>query len=79
MIFRGGGRESLLPRVANRLGLWDTVPMSKRNLRVVKWLGQVPAIGACTSCDRQWKVPMAALKYLEDARESLRVQFAEHT
>jgi len=68
-----------MPRVANRFGLWDTVRMSKRNLRVVQWLGQVPAIGACTFCDRQLKVPMAALKNLGDARESLRVQFAEHT
>jgi hypothetical protein len=65
--------------VANRFALWDTVGMSKRNLRVVKWLGQVPAIGVCTFCDRQLKVPMSALKNLGDARESLRVQFAEHT
>ncbi len=53
--------------------------MSERNLRVVKWLGQLPAVGVCTFCDRQLKVPMSALKNLGDARESLRVQFAEHT
>jgi hypothetical protein len=64
--------------VANRFGVWDTVRMTKRNLRVVKWLGQVPAIGACTVCDRQFKVPMTSLKSLVDAQDSLRVQFAEH-
>jgi hypothetical protein len=67
-----------MPRVANRFCLWDTVGMTKRNLRVLKWLGQVPAVGTCTVCDRQFKAPMTALKSLTDAQESLRVQFAEH-
>jgi hypothetical protein len=53
-----------------------TVP--KRNLRVVKWLGQVPAIGVCTVCNRQFKVPMTAMKRVADAQESLRLQFTEH-
>ena len=48
--------------VANRFGLWDTVGMTKRNLRVLKWLGQVPAIGVCTVCDRQFQAPMTALR-----------------
>jgi hypothetical protein len=52
--------------------------MQKRNLRVLKWLGQAPAIGVCTSCNREFKVPMTALKRVADAQESLRVQFAEH-
>jgi len=51
---------------------------AKRNLRVVKWLGQVPAIGVCSLCNRQFKVPMTALKRVADAQESLRVQFAGH-
>jgi hypothetical protein len=49
--------------------------MPTRNLRVVKWLGTVPAVGVCTFCDR---VPMTALKRVADAQESLRVQFTEH-
>jgi hypothetical protein len=53
--------------------------MPKRNLMVVKWLGTVPAVGICTFCNRQFKVPMSALKGVADAQESLRVQFAEHT
>jgi hypothetical protein len=52
--------------------------MEKRHLRVVKWLGTTPAVGVCTFCDRQFAVPMAAMKKVHDAQESLRVQFNEH-
>jgi hypothetical protein len=53
-----------------------TVP--KRNLRVVKWAGTVPAIGLCTFCNRQFKVPLDSMKRIADAQESLRVLFTEH-
>jgi hypothetical protein len=53
-----------------------TVP--KRNLRVLKWQGQVPAIGVCTLCNRIFKVPPTAMKRVADAQESLRIQFTEH-
>ncbi|HWY52983.1 MAG TPA: hypothetical protein VNZ03_00865 [Terriglobales bacterium] len=52
--------------------------MQKRNLRVLKWLGTIPAVAVCTSCNLEFKVPMTALKRVADAQESLRVQFAEH-
>jgi len=52
--------------------------MAKRNLRVVKWLGTVPAVGRCTSCNREFKVSMTDLKRITEAQESLRRQFAEH-
>src|SRR5580692_366022 len=52
--------------------------MQKGNLRVLRWLGQVPAIGVCTFCNRECKAPMAALKRVSDAQESLKVQFAGH-
>ncbi len=52
--------------------------MPKRNLRVVKWVRTIPAIGVCTFCDRQFKIPMTAMKKVSDAQESLRVQFTEH-
>jgi hypothetical protein len=51
--------------------------MEKRRLRVLKWLGTVPAVGTCTSCNREFKIPMTAMKRVADAQESLRVQFAE--
>jgi len=53
--------------------------MAKRNLRVVKWLGTVPAVGVCTFCSTTFKVPLDSLKRTIDAQESLRKQFAEHT
>jgi hypothetical protein len=52
--------------------------MEKRRLRVLKWLGTVPAVGTCTSCNREFKVSMTAMKRVADAQESPRVPFAEH-
>jgi len=49
-----------------------------RNLRVTKWLGRVPAVGVCSDCGREFKVPLALLKRTSDAQESLRKQFVEH-
>ncbi len=40
--------------------------------------GPVPAVGACSQCGREFKVPLASLKRTADAQESLRKQFAEH-
>jgi hypothetical protein len=50
----------------------------KGNLRVTKWLGTVPAIGTCTFCNRQFKVPMTAMRRVADAQEALKLQFAAH-
>ena len=52
--------------------------MAKRNLRVIKWLGQVPVVGLCTICNLEFKVPLNAIKRVADAQESLRLQFSEH-
>jgi hypothetical protein len=52
--------------------------MGARNLRVTKWLGTVPAVGVCSDCGREFKVPLALLKRIVEAQESLRKQFAEH-
>jgi hypothetical protein len=54
--------------------LAERLAVPKRSLRVVKWLGQVPAVGVCTFCDRLFTVPVTALKRVSDAQESLRVQ-----
>ncbi len=53
-------------------------PQPKRNLRVVKWVGTVPAVGVCTFCNRQFKVPMESMKRVEDAQWNLDLQFREH-
>jgi hypothetical protein len=50
----------------------------KRSLRVIKWLGTVPAFGVCSVCNRQFTVPMTAITRVADAQEALRRQFAEH-
>jgi hypothetical protein len=59
-------------------GSCENAAMTKANLRVLKWVGTVPAIEICTACDLQFKVPMTTLKRVADAQESLRKQFAEH-
>jgi hypothetical protein len=50
----------------------------KRSLRVVKWIGTVPAIGVCTYCATNFNVPFEMLKRASDAQENLRKQFEEH-
>jgi hypothetical protein len=52
--------------------------MLDRNLRVTSWIGVIPAIGVCTSCNREFKVPLTAMSKVADAQENLRVQFTEH-
>jgi hypothetical protein len=52
--------------------------MAKRNLRVTKWIGTVPAVAVCTSCNREFKVPVAAMKRVADAQQTLKNAFAEH-
>jgi len=52
--------------------------MAKRNLKVVKWLGVVPAVALCAGCNREFKVSITELKRITEAQESLGRQFAEH-
>jgi hypothetical protein len=35
-------------------------------------------VGVCTHCNREFKVPITALKRVGEAQESLRKQFTEH-
>jgi hypothetical protein len=56
----------------------ERLTMPKRNLRVVKMAWDGPAIGVCTDCNRQFKVPMTAMRRVADAQESLRLQFFGH-
>ena len=52
--------------------------MVKRNIRVTKWIGMVPAIAVCTACGRDFKVALNELRQVTAAQESLRSQFAAH-
>jgi hypothetical protein len=52
--------------------------MPRRNLRVTKWLSTTPAVGVCTACSQEFKVPMTALSRVTDAQASLLQQFDQH-
>jgi hypothetical protein len=51
---------------------------AKRNLRVLKWIGTVPAVGVCHACQQQFTVPVTALKKVAEAQASLTRQFTQH-
>jgi len=46
--------------------------------QIANWLGTTPALGVCTLCSREFKVPMSALKRTGDAQASLQGQFDRH-
>jgi hypothetical protein len=50
----------------------------RRSLRVVNWLGTIPAAAVCTFCDRLFTAPLESLKKVADAQSSLDLQFNEH-
>jgi len=52
--------------------------MAKKHLRVLKWLGTIPAIAVCSVCNREFRVPLEILKRVGGAVESLKLQFAQH-
>ena len=52
--------------------------MPIRNLRVTKWLSSTPAVGVCTACSKEFKVPMSALTKTKDAQVNLQEQFDQH-
>jgi hypothetical protein len=52
--------------------------MPKRILRVVKWIGTTPAVGVCAACQRQFTLPVAALKNVVEARSKMQALFDEH-
>ena len=52
--------------------------MSKRILKVVRWLSATPAIGICEYCNKIFKVPLTALTKSADAHTNLQEQFDRH-
>jgi hypothetical protein len=52
--------------------------VAERNLRVTKWLSSTPAIGVCSSCGKEFRVPMTALTRTKDAQAHLQEQFDRH-
>jgi hypothetical protein len=70
--------QKLVDRIEKKASTAQRLTTPKRDLRVVKWIGTVPAIGVCTYCGRQFQAPLTAVKSVPDAQENLRVQFTEH-
>jgi hypothetical protein len=52
--------------------------MPNLNLRVTKWIGTVPAVGVCTVCSREFRVPVSAMKRVSDAQNFLKLEFSAH-
>lgn len=50
----------------------------KRAVRIVKHIGMVPCMAACTACGQEFKAPMPALRGVKDATENLQRQFDAH-
>jgi hypothetical protein len=52
--------------------------MTKRAVRIVKHVGSVPCIAACTACGKQFTAPLSALRRVSDAQANLQQQFDRH-
>jgi hypothetical protein len=52
--------------------------MTKRAVRIVKHLGSVPCIAACTACGKQFTAPLSTLPRVKDAQANLQQQFDRH-
>jgi hypothetical protein len=72
-----GEARTLVDRIEKKVSD-QKLSVPKRNLRVVKSVGTVPALGVCTFCNRQFKVPMESMRRVADAQWNLDLQFREH-
>jgi hypothetical protein len=52
--------------------------MTKRAVRIVKLVGSVPCVAACTVCGKQFTAPLSALRRATDAQAHLQEQFDRH-
>jgi hypothetical protein len=59
-------------------GLWETVKMPKRTVRIVKHIGSVPVVAECTACREQFTAPTNTLRSVKEATENLQGQFDRH-
>jgi len=51
---------------------------AKRAVRIVKHIGSVPCVAACTACGREFQAPTTMLRSVKDATENLQRQFDAH-
>ena len=52
--------------------------MPKRAIRIVKHLGMVPCVAACTACGQQFQAPLSTLPKISEATANLQKQFDQH-
>jgi hypothetical protein len=52
--------------------------MTKRAVLIVKHVGSVPCVAACTACGEQFTAPLSALRRVTDAQANLQQQFDRH-
>jgi hypothetical protein len=52
--------------------------MTKRSVRIVKHLGPVPCVAACTACGKEFTAPLNALRRVMEAQANLQEQFDRH-
>jgi hypothetical protein len=52
--------------------------MAKRAIRIVKHMGTVPVVAACTACGQEFQAPLSVLSRVTDAQASLQTQFDRH-
>jgi len=52
--------------------------MPKRAVRIVKQIGAVPCVAACTACGQQFTAPVSLLRSVKDATDHLQQQFDRH-
>jgi len=52
--------------------------MIKRAVRIVKHLGSVPSVAACTPCGKQFTAPLTTLRRVTDPQANLQQQFDRH-
>jgi len=60
--------------VAPEIGLWETVGMAKRNLRIVKRVRNVPVLGICEHCKAQF----SGNPNMGNAQSAIQEQFNAH-
>lgn len=52
--------------------------MPNRGVRIVKHLGSVPCIAACTACGKEFTAPLSTLRRVKDAQANLQKQYDRH-
>lgn len=60
------------------MGLWETIGMPERNLRIVKENAGIPVLGVCEHCTKQFPADPHVIGQLAKAQASIQEQFAAH-